>query len=331
MLPRMPTAILLVGAAAIASCSGDDSANDGAGDGVGSTATIEFELPPTTTLVARVAGDRCEAEPEPADYLDGPVPTAIRPCQVPTQLTVHTVREGTGTPANPGDSVVYHYTRIRSADGALIDSSYIEGVPVNLPVVGRGGDIEGLDDSLVGVRAGQLLRLDIPAPLAYGDTPPAEGDGTIRAGDALTYVVDVQAVIPVVVPEDAPLDLVLEPSIGALAVTTKDLVVGEGRPAEVGTTVVLNMLLVRGDNEVVLFNTWAQRSPLVITLDPALMTGPEPATIPGIFEGIQGASPGTRRVITMPPAEAFGQQGEPRLGLPADTDVIVIADVLGVY
>ena len=34
-------------------------------------------------------------------------------------------------------------------------------------------------------------RIDIPAELAYGDSPP-EGISTIRAGDALTYVVDVE-------------------------------------------------------------------------------------------------------------------------------------------
>ena len=298
---RLSTAILAVGAIAVVACSGDDSE----GSATATAATSDITAVTSTTLQARVGGDRCETEPDPADYLDGPVPVAIRPCEVPAQLDVRTLREGTGAPSNAGDGVVYHYTRIRSDDGALIDSSYSEGLPVNLPVVGRGAEIAGLDQSLVGVRAGQLLRIDVPATLAYGDDPPV-GNDTIRAGDALTYVIDVQAVIPLVVPEDAPLDLDLEPSVGATEVTTTDLIEGEGRPAEVGTTVVMTILLVRGDNEVVLFNGWDQRTPLVVQLDPALMVGPEPATLPGIFEGIQGATPGTRRRHRRPPGRRMG-------------------------
>ena len=81
----------------------------------------------------------------------------------------------------------------------------------------------------------------------------------------------------------------------------------------------------------IFFNSWDPGSPLSITLDESRMGGPEPATLPGIFEGLQGARVGGRRVITMPPGDAFGDEGMPTLGLPAATDVVVVVDVLGAY
>ena len=40
---------------------------------------------------------------------------------------------------------------------------------------------------------------------------------------------------------------------------------------------------------------------------------------------------GGRRVITMPFDEAFGPGGDPQLGLPANTDLIVVAELFGLY
>ena len=69
---------------------------------------------------------------------------------------------------------------------------------------------------------------------------------------------------------------------------------------EVHVHVGLAMMMLRGDNQVVLFDSWYQRQPLVIALRPELMGGAEPTTLPGIFEGLPGARVGGTRVITMP-------------------------------
>src|SRR5690606_25774891 len=131
-------------------------------------------------------------------------------------------------------------------------------------------------------------------------------------------------IAPAVTAEDAPLSLQVEPSVGATELTTTDIVVGEGPAVELGRTAIVHLLLVRGDNEVVLFNTWENGSPLQISME-------EGQTLPGIFEGLQGARVGTLRVLAMPPELAFGEGGETGLGLPAGTDLIVVAEVIGTY
>lgn len=313
-------AICLAASLPLAACGGDDD----------DTAATVATLAPTTTIVVPVDPDRCEDSPDPADYPDGEAPTAIRPCDVPTETTSQTIREGSGATSAVGDGVIYHATLIRSEDGELVDSSWADGRPHNLQSVGTGTEISGVDQYLVGVQAGEVLRLDVPADEAYGDTPPTELN-TVRAGDALTFVIEVMAVVPTLSPDDAPLNISVEPSLDATEVTTEDVVVGDGKVVEEGDVVVIAILIARGDNEVVLFNSWHQQNPLVIPLDPALMVGTETATLPGVFEGLQGATVGSRRVITMPPSEAWGDDGNPALGLPPDTDVIVVADILAAY
>ena len=65
--------------------------------------------------------------------------------------------------------------------------------------------------------------------------------------------------------------------------------------------------------------------------DPLQVIMADGNTLPGIVAGLEGARVGGTRVITIPPELAFGEQGDPGLGLPAGRDLIVVAEVLGVY
>jgi FKBP-type peptidyl-prolyl cis-trans isomerase len=40
---------------------------------------------------------------------------------------------------------------------------------------------------------------------------------------------------------------------------------------------------------------------------------------------------GGRRAIVIPPDDAFGPDGNPQMGLPAGTDMIVVIDLLGAF
>lgn len=318
---RLTAGLGLCVLAFLPACSGVDDASaptDSVEDDTADTSEAA-----TTTLGVPTPTLECEDEPDPGDYTEGRIPPANRPCEIPTELVIHEVRDGTGRPAESGDTVIVDYVGIRAEDGIIFDESYSRGVPLDFPL-GRGGVIPGWDDGLVGTQAGSLVKLDIPADLAYGDSPPGGGEGDIKAGDALSFIVEVRAVIPSVAAADAPLDLQIEPSVGALDVTTTVIEEGDGGTVELGDTAVVHLLLVRGDNQVVLFNTWERSDPLQIIME-------EGQTLPGIFEGLQGSRVGSILAITMPPDDAFGPDGETSLGLPAGVDLIAIAEVVGVY
>ena len=55
------------------------------------------------------------------------------------------------------------------------------------------------------------------------------------------------------------------------------------------------------------------------------------AGFPGFVKGLPGMKVGGRRAIIIPPADAFGPDGNPQLGLPAGSDMIVVVDLLGIY
>lgn len=94
------------------------------------------------------------------------------------------VREGTGTVAQQGRTVVVHYTGWLP-DGTQFDSSHDRGEPLDV-VLGQGRVIRGWDEGIVGMREGGLRRLVIPHGMAYG----AGGMGPIPPRATLVFDVE---------------------------------------------------------------------------------------------------------------------------------------------
>ena len=118
-------------------------------------------------------------------------PSVLVPDELPTELGVTVIEEGSGPEAAAGDEIEVDYVGVRSADGVEFDNSYDRGQPFSF-TLGQGQVIQGWDEGLVGAQAGEVLQLDIPADLAYGDADR----GTIRPGDALSFVIEVVSITP---------------------------------------------------------------------------------------------------------------------------------------
>ena len=260
-------------------------------------------------------------DPDAPTTTIGENPLDVEPLtEAPTELLITDLQTGTGREAAPGDTVWVDYVGVISLTGELFDTSIARGEALSF-TVGTGQMIKGWDDGLLGVTAGTKRRLDIPADLAYGDNPPGD---PIKAGDALTFVVDVRAVVPPTRAVDAPTDIDTAPSDGALDLSIEDVVEGDGHTAATGDTVLAHLLLVRGDNRITLFNTWERGEPLEILLEDGY-------TLPGLQQGMTGMSVGGTRILKMPPELAFGPDGEPGLGLPAGRDLIAIVELVGAW
>lgn len=304
MLPRLrPTSLSLAALLLITmtgACGSDDA-------GVDESDVTDIELSPVDTDAPTTTIGENPLDVEPLD-------------EAPTELLITDIETGIGREATPGDSVWVDYVGVITLTGELFDTSLARGQALNF-TVGAGQVIQGWDDGLLGATPGTKRRLDIPADLAYGDNPPGD---PIKAGDALTFIVDVRAVVPPTRAEDAPLDIDTAPSDGALELSIEDFVEGDGHTAVTGDTVLAHLLLARGDNRVTLFNTWDRGEPLEILLEDGY-------TLPGLQQGITGMSVGGTRILKMPPDLAFGPDGEPGLGLPAGRDLIAIVELVGAW
>jgi FKBP-type peptidyl-prolyl cis-trans isomerase len=246
------------------------------------------------------------------------VPEVELPEATPTELEVTVLTEGSGPPAANGDSVFVNYVGVRSEDGTEFDNNYGSSpFPVTL---GAGGVIEGWDQGLQDAQAGSRIQLDIPTDLAYGDDPQGE---IIQPGDALSFVIDVLAVVPQVDPADAPAPADVPTSDEpASEVAVEELTAGDGAVLEEGGSGVLHLVAARGDNGEVLQSTWQSGQPQVVVLDPNLL-------LPPLADGLEGMQVGGRRAVTIPQSE-LGADIASSLGLPADVNVVVIADLFAV-
>ena len=156
-------------------------------DDEAATPATTAESTVASTVPACVPADASTFEPIAAPEQ----PTVTLPTELPTELQVTTLTEGSGRAAQACDTVRVYYVGVLSADGTQFDSAYERGTAYDV-VLGEGRVIAGWDQGLVGAQAGGRYQLDIPAELAYGDS--GSGD-VIKPGDAITFVIDVMAVV----------------------------------------------------------------------------------------------------------------------------------------
>lgn len=309
----------------------DDTAGETADDADGAEAQADAtdnDEPDDAADTDAADTDDADADADADASIDevAPLPTSPDkptdidiPGAAPEQLDVTVLNPGDGPESAIGDTVIVDYVGVRSLDGEEFDNSYDRGTPFAVGPLGSAQVIQGWNDGLIGVQAGSQLQLDIPSDLAYG---PAARSDIIREDEPLTFVIDVRSVIKQPNPDDAPSEPGVEASAGATELSFEDLVAGDGAVLEDGQTAVFNLVLFRADQGTLLDSTWGLE-PIQIPMDPN--------GFPALVQGMPGMQVGGRRAITAPPSLSFGEGGNPEIGLPAGTDVVIVVDLLGAY
>lgn len=293
---------MVVGAlAALTACGVSDSANTAL-----DTDVTEVSLEPiqATTTTEAVPVER---------------PEVLPPDSFPTELIITDITDGTGRSIAEGDTVWVDYTGIRSENGVEFDNSYDRGQPIAF-TVGIGSVIRGWDEGLIGAKTGGQRRLDIPADMAYGDNPPR---GVIEAGDALTFMLEVRAVVATTTPDDIPkINTAKYPPTSELEVV--DLSIGDGATIAIGDSAIVHLMIANAESGEVIFETWSEGQPTLIEVI-------EGYSVAGLFEGIQGMAVGGIRTMSMPSDLAFGDEGIPELDLDGGTPILLVVELAGAY
>lgn len=305
---------VLAGCGSSKSATNSNSSSSGTA-AVGSTDSVKTD--PLAPAACAKGSAAQASEPVIADA--PPKPKVQIPATLPKALVCTDLVEGTGSAAKAGDDVSVFYVGVRTADGKEFDTNFGgQPFPVTL---GAGKVISGWDIGLVGVKTGGRRQLDIPADLAYGDRP--QGD-VIKAGDALTFVVQVVSVTtPIVVPNANPADaptVSIPTSVGATKLGITELVPGTGETAVADGTAYLQLNAYRGDTGEVLESTWKTGKALKIVLNGG--------TIKGLVDGVTGMKVGGRRLLIVPSDQGFGADGNTKNSLPAVTDLVLVVDLV---
>ncbi|MGB8858090.1 MAG: FKBP-type peptidyl-prolyl cis-trans isomerase [Ilumatobacteraceae bacterium] len=291
----------------LAACGGADGA-------AGSTSSTSAGTP----VDADGPSDSAPTTPSSPDPVTKP--SVSVPAQLPTELVITDLVPGTGPTAAPGDTVIVHYVGVRSADGAEFDNSYDRGEPFEV-ALGQNRVIQGWEQGLVGTQQGGRRQLDIPADLAYGDSPP--GGGIIQAGDALSFVIDIVAVLPTSDAADEP-KVTLEPAGNIDVLQSTDLVVGDGATPADGQHVAIHIVSLRADTAEQLASDWGGPP---LTFEYSASTN----VYPGLLAAVKGMQVGGRRQVQIPYALMFDGQGSDGLGLPPAIDLVVVIDLVAIY
>ena len=253
------------------------------------------------------------------DDVTGP-PLVDVPEEIPSELAVTELEPGTGEPAAEGDTVWVNYTAVLSEDGTRFATNF-EGAPYPV-TIGAGDVVPGWEDGLVGATTGSKLQIDMPAGEGYGDVGvPSE---SVPEDAAISFLVDVVAIVPATEDTGAPTDLELPISEEPLdEVVVDDVTVGDGAELTTDLTGYADVFLVCANNGVVIDNSWGAEDRVELPMQTGQL-------MDGLLEGLEGMKEGGRRIISVPADLALGSAGNVELDIGANHDLIFVVDLYAV-
>jgi peptidylprolyl isomerase len=171
------TAVLAVALLAAAAACGSSSKNSSP------QSTASSSTPQTTpeSLAASAAGKPCVARTGSLPSGAPDVPVEVGP--PPTKLITKDLKVGTGPVIPAGATITTNYIGVACSTGAIFDSSYAHGQPLQLSL---NQVIPGWASGIPGMKVGGVRLLGIPADQAYGPRSPAPA---IAPNETLWFVV----------------------------------------------------------------------------------------------------------------------------------------------
>lgn len=257
----------------------------------------------------------------------------------PGSLVVRTLVQGSGPLVTPDDlALVYVEGKVWAGDREVFDS-YTDRQPQSVPLA-TGGVLPAWKQ-LAGQHVGSRVMMVVPPADGFG----SKGDSqlNIASGDTLVFVFDVLSAVSekaaasgskVAYAPGKTLPTVAETSAGPkitipaktappTKLVVKTLVKGHGAPLSSGQTAVVQYTGVVWRSGQVFDSSYTSKTPDSFVLGASQV-------IPGWEQGLGGVTVGSRVLLVVPPALAYGDQAEPPYIDNNDTLVFVI-DVIDAY
>lgn len=244
--------------------------------------------------------------------------------------------EGNGAPVAPGQKVTVSYVGINGRDAAEFDTSF--GKAPATFILDEGTVIKGFATGLDGVPIGSRVLVAVSPDDGYG---PQGGvaDAKIEATDTLLFVIDVTAAVdvlaratgapvepvpglPVVTLDEAGRPTVTVPATPPPAeLVVQQLVTGTGPVVEAGQQVTVHYTGVKWPGGEQFDSSWDRGSPVPFKIGVGQV-------IPGWDAGLVGQPVGSQLLLVVPPAQGYGEAGNPDGGISGTDTLVFVVDIL---
>ncbi len=255
-------------------------------------------------------------------------------------LDVKTLIKGSGPALGKTDAFVGNYAvYIWSGTTHKLAASTFT---TKSPALFSGQLLPGLETALLGKKMGSRVLAVIPPKYGYGKK--GNTSAGVTGSDTLVFVVDMIKEIannaaasgvsvssgggslPSITAKTgtAPQITIPKSANPPSTLVTKTLIKGSGPAVAKGQTVVVQYTGAIWRTGQVFDSSWSRGQPLGFTI------GATPSqVIPGWDNGLLGQTVGSRVMLVIPPADAYGSTGNAQAGIKGTDTLVFVVDVLG--
>ena len=306
-------AIPMLAAVAVAGCgSSSSSSSASAGSNGAVTATGNFGAAPKVTIPAENAA---------------------------AALYTKTLIQGTGAPLTTSESLLGNFVLYdwSGTTHKLLGSTFSSG----MPTLFAGPLLPGLEKALIGQKAGSRVLAVIPPKDAFG----AQGTSQIGVGgkDTLVFVIDmIQDIVngkgvagaqtsdggsglPTVTTAVGKAPAIKIPAgTPPKSLQVKTLIKGNGRTLLKGDYIVVQYTGMSWTTKKIFDSSWTRSQPFPLNIGAGQV-------IKGWDAGLVGQKVGSRVLLVIPPALAYGKSGQKTGGIPPNDTLVFVVDILDAY
>jgi FKBP-type peptidyl-prolyl cis-trans isomerase len=270
----------------------------------------------------------------------GTTPKVTIPSTKPDgKFIVHTLKEGTGAKVTDTDVAVTNFSVVDWNTGKAINSAYTkDSAPLVLTL--SAGTLPALSSAVLGHAEGSRVEVVAPPGAATGQMDPSNlTQMGVSAKDTLVFVVDITKklgakddITGTQTASPAGMPSVVAPSGKAATFTiptadrkpakllTADLIKGTGPKVKSGQTILVQYTGATLADGKVFDSSWNDAGVMGTVIG-------QGKVIPGWDQGLVGQTVGSRVLLSIPSALAYGTQGQSPI--PPNADLVFVVDILG--
>jgi peptidylprolyl isomerase len=330
-VPRANVALaaLVSTALLLAACSGDDSPTTKTPDTTPLSACRPGTLDDIT--VSGAVGQL------PTVKLDGQVSVEHSECAV--------LKAGSGDRAREGDVVEFDYLLVNGRTGKSYAESYSKPTRASIPLNDK--PIRGLRQALTGAQVGSRVVVEVSPDDGYG-LQGGDPSNDLQTDDSLVLVTDIVAIhhvlqraegtavapvagLPTVtLAKDGKPTITVPQTTPPAELVVQPLIQGDGATIQAGQTITAHYTGVIWGSGKEFDSSWTDGTPIEGKLEVASEANGGAGLISGWVKGLAGQKVGSQVLLVIPPAEGYGAEGAPQVGITGTDTLVFVIDLLGV-